>query len=195
MPDLTTEFVAYRVGLKAANPGALDVTTLITKDIPAVVAATDERDDRNTQYAEYFSRLLLQEPFDYADTTALLAAGWKERNAENHTLSLADGVLTIETVVGTASGIYMNLPVTAGQALTVTCRASRISGSGTATLRLGDGADEFEMTTWDAVTTSATPELLTATMTPSNEVITIYLRKNGTQRFTFSSLVVTQVPA
>ena len=54
MPDLTTDFTAYVDALKDAAPEALDVTTLVTKDIPTVVAATDERDDRNTQYAEYF---------------------------------------------------------------------------------------------------------------------------------------------
>lgn len=55
MPDLTTEFVAYLVGLKADAPEAQDVTTLVTLDLPTVVAATDEREDRNTQYAEYFA--------------------------------------------------------------------------------------------------------------------------------------------
>lgn len=51
--DLTTNFELYVDALKNANTTALDVTTLIVKDLPTVVAATDERADQNTQYDEY----------------------------------------------------------------------------------------------------------------------------------------------
>lgn len=53
MPDLTTEFVQYIKDLKNANVAAVDVTTLYIKDEPTVIAATVERDDKNTQLLEY----------------------------------------------------------------------------------------------------------------------------------------------
>lgn len=53
MADLTTEFKLYIDALKAANVAALDVTTLVRKHEPTVIAATDERADKNTQYLEY----------------------------------------------------------------------------------------------------------------------------------------------
>jgi hypothetical protein len=53
--DLTTLFVHYYEDLRDDNPLKVDTTTLITKDLPNVVAATTERADRNTQYAEHLS--------------------------------------------------------------------------------------------------------------------------------------------
>jgi hypothetical protein len=54
MADLSTLFAAYIVTLKAAAPTAKDVTTLVTKDLPTVIAgAATEVDDRNTLYAVY----------------------------------------------------------------------------------------------------------------------------------------------
>lgn len=51
MPDLTTLYVAYQRTLKAAAPAALDVTTLVAKDLPTVRAAhatPTDLDDYNT---------------------------------------------------------------------------------------------------------------------------------------------------
>jgi len=54
MADLTTEFVAYLVALKAANPTALDVQTLVAKDEATVRAAhPEELDDYNTLYLDH----------------------------------------------------------------------------------------------------------------------------------------------
>lgn len=54
MADLTTEFAAYVAALKAANPTKLDVTTLVLKDLPTVIAAEPTQvDDRNTLYLTY----------------------------------------------------------------------------------------------------------------------------------------------
>jgi hypothetical protein len=55
MADLTTDYTAHIKALKTANVTAKDVTTLLRKDEPTIVAATDERADKNTQYAEYFA--------------------------------------------------------------------------------------------------------------------------------------------
>lgn len=59
-PDLTTEFSAYLQTLRDAAaiadpPVDLDVSTVFTKDIPVVVAATEERADRNTQLLEHLT--------------------------------------------------------------------------------------------------------------------------------------------
>lgn len=137
--------------------------------------------------------ILFRDFFNYADLPEMLAAGWEEQNPDNHTITISDHVVTIERVVDTASGLYMNLAVVAGQPISVTVLGARVSGSGSATLRLGDGEDQLATTTWDATSTSSTPELLTASMTPTQNVITVYLRKNGTQTFTFSELIVDQV--
>lgn len=51
--DLTTLFIGYLVTLKAAAPAAVDVTTLYVKADPVVIAATTEREDKNTQLEEY----------------------------------------------------------------------------------------------------------------------------------------------
>jgi hypothetical protein len=51
--DLTTLFVAYCGDLRDAN--ADDLCTLIRDDLATVIAGTNERADRNTQYAEYLS--------------------------------------------------------------------------------------------------------------------------------------------
>lgn len=53
MADLTTEFVQYIKDLKNANVTAKDVNTLYIKDQPTVIAATVEREDKNTQLLEY----------------------------------------------------------------------------------------------------------------------------------------------
>ena len=51
MADLTTEWAAYIVALKAAAPTAQDVTTLVANDLPTVRAAVaTELDDANTMY-------------------------------------------------------------------------------------------------------------------------------------------------
>lgn len=58
MPDLTTEWADYIVDLKAANPTAQDVTTLVSNDLATVragVAASAELDDANTMYMEYLT--------------------------------------------------------------------------------------------------------------------------------------------
>ena len=137
--------------------------------------------------------ILFRDFFNYADLPEMLAAGWEEQNPDNHTITITDHVVTIERVVDTASGLFMNLPVVSGQPISVTVMGARVSGSGSATLRLGDGEDQLATTTWDATTTSETPELLSTTITPTESILTIYLRKNGTQTFTFSELVVDQV--
>lgn len=51
--DLTTNWTQHKGVLKDANTSALDVTTLFSVDYPDIVAATDERADRNTQFFEY----------------------------------------------------------------------------------------------------------------------------------------------
>jgi len=52
--DLNQAFTKYIwVTLPPAAPATVDVTTLYTKAIPTVVGATVERDDKNTQLAEY----------------------------------------------------------------------------------------------------------------------------------------------
>ena len=51
--DLTTMFTAHLLALKNANVTRTDTTTLLRKNEPTVVAATDERADKNTQYFEY----------------------------------------------------------------------------------------------------------------------------------------------
>lgn len=54
MADLTTEFIAYLVTLKAANPTKVDTTTLVSIDLPVVRAgAVAEVDDANTMYERY----------------------------------------------------------------------------------------------------------------------------------------------
>ena len=56
MADLTTEWAAYIVALKAAAPTAQDVTTLVAKDLPTVrasVAGNPQIDDANTMYLAY----------------------------------------------------------------------------------------------------------------------------------------------
>lgn len=52
--DITTNWADHRTVLKEASAAALDVTTLFSNDYATVIAATDERADRNTQYQEYF---------------------------------------------------------------------------------------------------------------------------------------------
>ena len=56
--DNTTRWRDYIVSLKTANTTALDVQTLVRKDEPTVVAATDDRSDKNSQYFEYFTESL-----------------------------------------------------------------------------------------------------------------------------------------
>ena len=53
--DLTGPFVAYVDGLRdaAAEPPALESTTLVSNDEDAVVAAVGPWDDRNTLYARH----------------------------------------------------------------------------------------------------------------------------------------------
>jgi len=52
--DLTTEWKAYIIALKAASITALDVNTLIIKDLPTVRASdTTQLDDANTMYQKY----------------------------------------------------------------------------------------------------------------------------------------------
>lgn len=52
--DLTTKWALYLASLKTANPAALDVTTLVQKDVPTVIAGKPtEVDDRNTLYYTY----------------------------------------------------------------------------------------------------------------------------------------------
>jgi hypothetical protein len=56
MADLTTEWAAYIVTLKAANTTAKDVTTLVAKDLPTVrgsVPGAANLDDANTMYLTY----------------------------------------------------------------------------------------------------------------------------------------------
>ena len=58
MADLTTEWADYIADLKAANTAALDVTTLVAKNLATVragVAASAELDDANTMYLEYLT--------------------------------------------------------------------------------------------------------------------------------------------
>lgn len=52
--DLTTLFTAYVNGLQNSN-GYEDADTLIANDLATVIAAVDQDDDRNTQYALYLS--------------------------------------------------------------------------------------------------------------------------------------------
>ena len=52
--DLTTEWKAYIIALKAAATTARDVTTLVAKDLPTVRASdTTQLDDANTMYQKY----------------------------------------------------------------------------------------------------------------------------------------------
>jgi hypothetical protein len=53
--DLTTLFAGYVDDLKDANATRTDSTTLVEKDRPTVVGATNSKDDLNTAYAEYLS--------------------------------------------------------------------------------------------------------------------------------------------
>ena len=54
--DLTTKLKLYVDTLKAANTTAVDVTTLVQKDLPnAVAGQPTEVDDRNTLYYTYIS--------------------------------------------------------------------------------------------------------------------------------------------
>lgn len=54
MADLSTLFKAYITTLKNAAPTAKDVTTLVAKDVPTVIAgAPTNVDDRNTLYYDY----------------------------------------------------------------------------------------------------------------------------------------------
>ena len=54
--DLTTKIKLYVDTLKAANVAALDVTTLVQKDLSNAIAGKPlEVDDRNTLYYTYIS--------------------------------------------------------------------------------------------------------------------------------------------
>ena len=54
--DLTTEWAQYFKDLKAANVAALDVSTLVAKDLTTVRAgAPTELDDANTMYFIYLT--------------------------------------------------------------------------------------------------------------------------------------------
>ena len=55
MADLTTEFAAYLVDLKAANATKTDSTTLVALDLPTVQADNPDVDDANTMYLTYLT--------------------------------------------------------------------------------------------------------------------------------------------
>jgi hypothetical protein len=52
--DLTTMMTAHLEALRDANALRTDTTSLFRANEPTIVAATDERADKNTQYFEYF---------------------------------------------------------------------------------------------------------------------------------------------